>query len=445
MRWRVLILVLACVNVALLAAWLSARKSAASIAASTEVGTNAPAKSRTHVVVRRQLFTWSEVESEDYPTYIANLRDIGCPEQTIRDIIIADVNALFARRINDLPPSPDPAITARSLMTLDVERRALLASLLGSDWEPAATKAIAGTRPVGVSFDGAVLGGLSSEVKVAVLAIMTDSKTRMDALYARAEKEGRDPTAAEIAAIENQTRAELQKVLTVTQLEEFLLRNSRSALELRTELASLRYFNTTATEYRSLFRIGEQFDQQIALLAGKTDANSVRIRNSLEDQRERAIKQALGAGRYDLFTKLHDPDYQSAFAQARDAGEPGSVGTIYELNRATQEELNRLRATSNLTDTQLAIAAKRIELEQLKATAETYGQPVPADPNAPPAPPPPPQPRSHVIRSGETFGGLATSYGVPVSAILDANPGIQLNNLRAGQLIVIPPLETRRQ
>jgi LysM repeat protein len=290
-----------------------------------------------------------------------------------------------------------------------------------------------------------VLEGLSSEVKVAVLAIMKDSKTRMDALYARTEKEGRDPTATEIAAIENQTRAELQKILTVTQLEEFLLRNSRSALELRTELASLRYFNTTAAEYRSLFRIGEQFDQQIALLADKTDANSVRLRKSLEDQRERAIKQALGAGRYDLFTKLHDTDYQTAFAQARDAGEPGSVGTIFELNRATQEELNQLRASSNMTDAQFAIAAKRIELEQLKATAEAYGQSVPADPNAPPAPPPPPQPRSHVIRSGETFGGLATSYGVPVSAILDANPGIQLNNLRAGQRIVIPPLETHRQ
>jgi hypothetical protein len=34
---------------------------------------------RTNVVVRRQLFTWAEVESSDYPTYIANLRRIGCP------------------------------------------------------------------------------------------------------------------------------------------------------------------------------------------------------------------------------------------------------------------------------------------------------------------------------------------------------------------------------
>src|SRR4051812_22680940 len=51
---------------------------------------------RTNVVVRRQNFTWHEVESGDYGTYIANLRTIGCPEQTIRDIIVADVDLLYA-------------------------------------------------------------------------------------------------------------------------------------------------------------------------------------------------------------------------------------------------------------------------------------------------------------------------------------------------------------
>src|SRR5262249_53000387 len=43
-------------------------------------------------------FHWEQVESADYPTYIANLRSIGCPEQTIHDIIAADVHALHASR-----------------------------------------------------------------------------------------------------------------------------------------------------------------------------------------------------------------------------------------------------------------------------------------------------------------------------------------------------------
>src|SRR5690349_610511 len=53
---------------------------------------------KTNYVVRRINFTWHEVESDDYVSYIKNLRAIGCPQQTIRDIIVADVNQLYAHR-----------------------------------------------------------------------------------------------------------------------------------------------------------------------------------------------------------------------------------------------------------------------------------------------------------------------------------------------------------
>jgi hypothetical protein len=51
-------------------------------------------------------FHWSQIESADYPSYIANLRAIGCPEQTIRDIITADVDSsLYAARRQPLEES----------------------------------------------------------------------------------------------------------------------------------------------------------------------------------------------------------------------------------------------------------------------------------------------------------------------------------------------------
>jgi hypothetical protein len=43
-------------------------------------------------------FHWSQIESADYRAYIASLRAIGCPEQTIRDIITADVDSQYATR-----------------------------------------------------------------------------------------------------------------------------------------------------------------------------------------------------------------------------------------------------------------------------------------------------------------------------------------------------------
>src|SRR4030095_6626363 len=41
-------------------------------------------------------FRWAQLESEDYKTYVARLRSIGCPEQTIRGIVIADPHKLLA-------------------------------------------------------------------------------------------------------------------------------------------------------------------------------------------------------------------------------------------------------------------------------------------------------------------------------------------------------------
>src|SRR3954470_20481854 len=48
---------------------------------------------------------WRMVESEDYRQYIVNLRSIGCPEETIRDIITADVNKLFEARKKEMTGS----------------------------------------------------------------------------------------------------------------------------------------------------------------------------------------------------------------------------------------------------------------------------------------------------------------------------------------------------
>jgi len=47
-------------------------------------------------------FRWSQLESSDYRIYIANLRAIGCPEQTIRDIVTADLDTRYSSRRDEL-------------------------------------------------------------------------------------------------------------------------------------------------------------------------------------------------------------------------------------------------------------------------------------------------------------------------------------------------------
>lgn len=43
-------------------------------------------------------FCWSQLDSTDYHVYVKNLRNIGCPEPTIRAIVAADVHAAYQSR-----------------------------------------------------------------------------------------------------------------------------------------------------------------------------------------------------------------------------------------------------------------------------------------------------------------------------------------------------------
>jgi hypothetical protein len=457
MRWRVLMLVSLGVNVALAAAWLvSARRAgpAAGVGIEPEETTV-----KTNVVVRRQFFTWAEVESPDYPTYIANLRGIGCPEQTIRDIIIAEVNGLFAKRLATELITPDQQwwrsepdtnvvrLAAQKAQDLENERRGLLTKLLGPNWESGDMLNLPRPTRPGLKLDGPVLGTLPDDVKKSIEEISVHSQDRLQAYLRDA---GSSPDPAQIARLRQQTRDELAGILTPPQLEEYLLRYSQNANSLRTELGQLKYFNATPDEFRAIFRATDSIDQQIQLLGNATDPNSVLQRRNLEQQRDNAIKQALGGGdRFDQFVLMHDPNFQQAYATAQRAGTPDAAMTIYQLNVASALQSASVRGNTNLTPEQMAIELKRIEIQQLQATAQAMGQditPVPTD-----EPPPTPtvdvnfpdtrvrvRTHSYLLTVGDTLGSVAIRQGVSLNDIKAANPDMDFRNLRPGDVIQVP-------
>jgi LysM repeat protein len=453
MRWRVLLVLSVAMNLALGAAWLMASRRHDGIQTSA-ASESLPGLVKTNVVVRRQFFTWSEVESGDYPTYIANLRGIGCPDQTIRDIIIADVNALFARKLATevVTPGqqwwraePDPAVAhaaAERARSLNEERRALLTRLLGPTWESGDLASLPRPSRPGIVLDGPVLGVLPAEAKQAIQDISARAQERMQGYIESQNLAGKKPDPIELAKLRQQTRDDLARTLTPQQLEEYLLRYSQDANDLRTQLGQLKYFDATPDEFRALFRATDAIDQQLQLLGAGSDPNTILQRNALVQQRESALKAALGAGRYTEFVQLQDPAYRDAFAAAQDAGDPEAVQSLYQINVAAAQQMASIRANTNLTPEQLAVERSRVELEQAKANALALGQEVPPEP-APPAtnaPPPVPTIRSHsyVLGAGESAANIATTFGVTLDAIQTANPGVNLRRLKSGDTLQVP-------
>jgi len=445
MRLRVLLLASLGLNLALAVTFVvyqrGAAKRMATVSQSPVAATN---QIRTNVVVRRQFFTWREVESADYPTYIANLRDIGCPESTIRDIIVADVNQLYAlkRATEVVTPGQEwwhtesgtevARAAEEKVRALDEERRALLTRLLGPGWETtemASSPTVPPPREA-VVLDGPVLGVLPADVKQAVQSISVRSQQRIQAYI---ESAGGKPEAAELARLRQQTRDELARVLTPPQLEEFLLRYSETAHNLRNELGQLRFFNATPEEFRALFRARDALDQRIKLYGAGNDPATAGARGALEQQREEAIKNALGPQRFGEYQRLQDPAYRDAMAIAMKADRPGAAQTIYEIGQATALEQELIKADPSLTAQQKEIELKRIELEQLKANALAVGQELPPEP----APPPPPR-QIHVVEPGETLDRLAARYGFSIREILAANANTDFNKIRPGDSIFLP-------
>jgi LysM repeat protein len=57
-----------------------------------------------------------------------------------------------------------------------------------------------------------------------------------------------------------------------------------------------------------------------------------------------------------------------------------------------------------------------------------------------PLPSPSPTPRTHTVTLGETFGTIATIYGVSVNALIQANPDVNPNAMIVGTVLIIPPV-----
>jgi hypothetical protein len=215
-------------------------------------------------------FHWSQVESSDYDTYITKLRAIGCPEQTVRDIIVADVNQLFAPRYAALSETaPElawwrcynrrkparPELTAR-LRELDGEKNALVERLLG------------GKVPVDFPLTDSTVATLREQ---SAFAFLPESKrnavrevaSRYQALEEWGEAQWKglptDESDAKRKGLADARSHELAALLSPEEMRQFDLRNSATSNTLREQYGLA---NLTEEEFRKLYDLRRDFEQR---------------------------------------------------------------------------------------------------------------------------------------------------------------------------------------
>jgi hypothetical protein len=241
------------------------------------------------------VFTYRNVESTNYTTYLKALKKAGCPEPHIRHIVLADVNELFAqRRLQEAirhdfewwRANPQPVVA--SLLREKGEQ-------LAEQQQQLAQKLLGGPVPACVAYwthvplTGAVLGALSEKIHMKVQEIW---RQRAMSTTADPAASGNAVAAARAGA---QMRSELLQILSPEELEEFMIRFSQEAITLRSELREL---GPTADEFRKAFSEVEPIDRELQVEYGSVDALAEAQRERYQRRRLEAFQRALAPERY---------------------------------------------------------------------------------------------------------------------------------------------------
>ena len=325
-----------------------------------------------------QLEKDEQTRTEEYNTYLGSLRAVGCPEDKIRYIVMADINELFAKKrlkeavAHDLEwwrSEPELAVAGalqEKGRTLEEQRRALVEKYLGSD----AAEVEKGEAMLwsSVQLTGPVLGALPPEVHNAVQEICARSMERHQGAFWARINDGQPLNQVEMARLREQTRADLRKVLDPEAMEEFLLRYSHNAHQLRMEL---RGFEPSPDEFRKILHATDSMDHQLQLEYGGPEALSQQQHERYLAQRDAAIKEAIGAKRYQDYLLVKDPLYRQAQMTAMQYGAPPkAIMPIYQMTKATESKRQKILTDPALTPQQKSEALNAVNQEQLRTVQQ---------------------------------------------------------------------------
>ncbi|HEY3863880.1 MAG TPA: hypothetical protein VGO59_18540 [Verrucomicrobiae bacterium] len=329
---------------------------------------------KTNVVVRQENFTWEQVQSTNYAALIKNLRAIGCPEQTIRDIITAEVGRIYARRRVtevDYPnyqwwkSTPDAGLAeaaSEKLQSLEKERRALLTSLLGTGWDAEGRELIAARA--GITLTGPVLGDLPASTKQSVLDLVAASQQKIEAYQEEQRLQGKAIDPMQMVRLREEPLVPLAVVLDPEAYNEFVLRYSPAAQQLRdmTRTADL-----AQDQFRALFNALSAIIGQPVFFYTGSDPALASQQQQLAAQSESVIKTTMGAASYAAYQLSQDPLYRSSQALAGELNLPAKVVLpMYQIDHATQAELDRIRHddTMSLDEKVEALSQTQVQAQQ---------------------------------------------------------------------------------
>ena len=328
-------------------------------------------------------FDWSAIKSEDFLAYAENLRGVGCPEQTVRDILTAGINGLFVYRRQDLlrPLQSQfwdlmarggvdklvPEEAEKMLDALEEKKKILLKKVF---------RAAAPEEKDGAPSEyETVMGNSLSPEKIRRLQELNEKFLKSleeieTSVLPESEKEEK------IAALAEQSVADKKSILSPEELDEYKLRTSPFAQELQNCFG----FRASEAELRTMAQLS------LSEKAVSTDEESPQYETQLAEQRkekdriDREMKALLGEDRFKEYERAKDSHFQNLRHLGRRYDlSSQTISEVYELTRSIHEEVRAFKKSNvDSEERDDALEAMRQRTEQAmiiklgERAAETY-------------------------------------------------------------------------
>jgi hypothetical protein len=244
---------------------------------------------------------WAELESTNFSSYITKLRAFGCPEVTIRDLIISEINRLYAPKFAELSKpyylgafghmgDAASASRLRESLRLNKEKSSLMKELLGIDAyeEMLQLSGNANTADAQLSF-------LKAAKREEVLALRQEYSIREQEVYRQARGLGLPEDRVKLEDVHREFQETLARVLAPDELEHYNALTSSETQRMREQLEPV---GLSESELLSLYHLRHSPDGSVL---DETTRNS-------------KIKELLGETRYAEYLRAQDPEYLGMFA-----------------------------------------------------------------------------------------------------------------------------------
>ncbi|MDO8542320.1 MAG: hypothetical protein Q7S40_17920 [Opitutaceae bacterium] len=253
--------------------------------------------------------TWSTLQTADLPALVTRLRDAGFPPALVRAIVQAQLEEdYFARRKAIDPnaelgpfwknPTLDPKLEM-ALREISREQAKRMRELLGPDADF--------NDPLTRMRQDRQISFLPPERADQVRQIMREFEAlRRDVYMSTASTTYGQAEREKVAAIEKRQNEEIARLLGPKDFEEFELRASHTANNLRSRLMA---FDATEDEYRMMFRIMRPFDDIFGPMYAPPNSEESRRRREAQKQIDDQIKMALGPVRAAEFVRASNFEY----------------------------------------------------------------------------------------------------------------------------------------